>query len=96
MRQVLDLVMRHRVFGPHMDQWDLLLIALHCSKVLRRRQNVWIDSFKAVNMHPDHRLDVEGWLKKISDFLARGSAYADEGKILPADVLPEWYVPVDV
>ena len=90
MREVLDLVMRHRVFGTHMDQWDLLLVALHCSKVLAKRKDVWRDSFKAVNMHPDHRVGVEEWLIKIADFIAAGSAFVDEGKITVMDVLPKW------
>ena len=88
----LQRVLRHRTFnGKNMSQWDLLSIATHCVREVQKKGNVWCDSFKAVNMHPHHTLQLKGWLQKIEKVLIKGEQYSDEGHITPISLLPVWY-----
>ena len=50
-RQLLDLV-RARVTS-HIDQWQLC--AILCIALKNLPQKIWVNSFKKVNLHPDHR-----------------------------------------
>ncbi len=74
-----------------MSQWDLLSIAMHCVREVQKKENVWCDSFKAVNMHPHHTLQLKGWLQKIEKVLIKGEQYSVEGHITPISLLPVWY-----
>ena len=59
-RSLLDLV-RHRV-KRMLTQWDLIVICCHALKNVKAQS--WIDSFKKVNLHPDHRLSFTDWKKR--------------------------------
>ena len=63
----LDQIRRSRI-NPVIDQWMLVLVVL---AMLRdcRDSNVWENSFVAVNMHPDHRVSFDDWVKKIAPFV---------------------------
>jgi hypothetical protein len=61
MRMNLDLI-RPQI-GVRLDQWHLIIIAIEASKNIK--PTAWIDSFKKVNLHPQHRVPFEVWLRKI-------------------------------
>ena len=91
-REILPLVVRHKVFGPteHLDQWQLLVIAAHCVRELMADPDIWTRSFIATNLHPLHRVSFDDWIVKIKDFITRGGSYEDEGEITHESLLPEW------
>jgi len=74
-----------------MTQWDLLLLSVHCVREVMKTGNVWKDSFKAVNMHPNHTLPLKAWLKKLEPVLRKGKQCGDEGDTSPESVLPDWH-----
>ena len=47
--------------GRSMNQWILIAIAIDSQN--RIKKEVWIDSFKKVNMHPHTRVSFDKWLK---------------------------------
>jgi len=59
MRHNLSLV--KRTIGMNMDQWYLIVVAIQAQ--LKVTKECWISSFKRVNMHPDHRVPFDEWLR---------------------------------
>ena len=47
--------------GRSMNQWILIAIAIDAQNVIKKE--VWIDSFKKVNMHPHTRVSFDKWLE---------------------------------
>ena len=91
LRDTLATVTRHRIFSSQMTQWELLVIAAHCVRKVMEDPNVWVASFRKVNMHPHYRKDLRGWFSMIESHIRKGEAYQDEGEIDPRDLLPKWY-----
>jgi len=83
--RVLSLMTRSHI-TPIIDQWYLVLVVL---AMLRdcAQSNVWQNSFIAVNMHPDYRLDFQEWIQKISPAVAAADKFEKETIDL-AELLP--------
>lgn len=70
------------------DGWQLIHVGLACCRELL--PEVWVYSFKKVNLHPHHRVNFDEWCKRISHFLQGGEgsfkpeAARDEYALLPA------------
>jgi len=64
------------VVHGHVDQWALLAIGLQA--VRSGDANMWIESAKKVNLHPDHRRSFPIWLKDIEHFLEGGQSFKME------------------
>ena len=58
------------------DQWALLAIGLQA--VRAGDANMWIESAKKVNLHPDYRRPFSMWLKDIEHFLEGGQSFKME------------------
>ena len=56
--------MRGSHITPIIDQYFLVLVGLSMLRDCSSRP-LWESSFIAVNMHPEHRMDIEDWLDKI-------------------------------
>ena len=54
----------------HIDQWQLIRILTVGIKSLPA--SVWINSFKTVNLHPQHRVSFDQWLTKIAGHIKTG------------------------
>ena len=69
--ELLDVVrsMRKKV----VNQWDLILICIHAFRKVG--PEAWITSFKRVNLHPDHRLPFDEWIKKIESQIKTGEQF---------------------
>ena len=59
--------------GRSMNQWILIAIAIDAQN--RIKKEVWIDSFKKVNMHPHTRVSFDKWLEVLDK---RGFLSADQ------------------
>ena len=70
------------------DGWQLIHVGLACCRELL--PEVWVYSFKKVNLHPHHRVNFDEWCKRISHFLQGGEGSfkpevaRDEYALLPA------------
>ena len=62
---------------PIVDQWDLVLVGLAMVRD-SAESRVWESSFIAVNMHPENRLGIEDWLKKIHADVTVASKFETE------------------
>ena len=97
MRDVLGTVLRTNVFGPCIDQYALVLVALAGLRAMRGLKESepcqeWVSSFKATNLNPDCRLGFVDWLKKIKPFLAAGSRFQDDMQQQDKrKLLPDWW-----
>ena len=60
-RQLLGLA-RGRV-SNHIDQWQLCGILCICLKILP--EQIWVNSFKQVNLHPNFRVPFDKWIERI-------------------------------
>ena len=83
---VISMMTRSHVV-PIIDQWYLVLVVL---AMLRdcAASNVWQNSFIAVNMHPNYRLDLQSWLKKIHPAVLSADKFEQEHIDL-AEMLPK-------
>ena len=57
-RRGLDTLRAHGPLGPVIDQYSLVVILCHC--VRETPDDAWEASFKACNLHPDHRVPFHG------------------------------------
>ena len=81
MRANLDLIRPH--IGVRLDQWYLITIAIEALKKIK--PNAWIESFKKVNLHPQHdRVSFDDWLKKIDSKLSSGEFFASRTSLFDA------------
>ena len=69
-RQLLEMA-RTKVNG-NIDQWKLIGILIVAIKSLK--DDVWIKSFKKVNLHPKFRVPFEKWLERINGHIVTGEA----------------------
>ena len=85
--RVISLMQRSHVV-PIIDQWYLVLVGL---AMLRdcAASDAWQNSFIAVNMHPDYRVDIEEWLQKIAPAVTSADKFEEEGDIDIAKLLPK-------
>ena len=86
---VISMMQRSHVV-PVIDQWYLVLVTL---AMLRdcAASDVWQNSFIAVNMHPDYRLSIEDWLKKITPAVLGADKFEKENIDL-AEMLPKAWI----
>ena len=94
MREALDLVMTHRVFGCQMDQWGLIPIGLAGLREINNRPDIITNSFRACNLMFSCRVGVDQWLVRIKRHLQSSAKFVDEGVITPSMLLPVWYTNV--
>jgi hypothetical protein len=57
-------------------QWQLIAICLEGLKKVPKEK--WIESHIKVNMHPDHRVGLEEWLKRIDNAIETGERFFKE------------------
>lgn len=95
MRDAVDITTSHRVWGTHMDQWDLVHVAIYGYLYLMRRPKIIRSPFKSTNMLMSERVDFTLWLEKIKDFIVSGAKYIGEGEVTPRSLLPGWYANID-
>ena len=69
-RQLLEMA-RRKVNG-NIDHWKLIGILIVAINNLK--SDVWIKSFKKVNLHPKFRVDYYEWLHRISSHITTGEA----------------------
>ena len=84
--RVIAMMVRSHIV-PIIDQWYLILVGL---AMLRdcASSNVWQNSFIAVNMHPDYRLDLDDWLHKIAPAVNAADKFEKE-EINLSELLPK-------
>ena len=51
----------HRIVGRYFDQWYLIAVAIEAQKLVNKE--VWVSSFRKVNLHPKHRVNADEWIK---------------------------------
>jgi hypothetical protein len=56
-----------------LNQSTIISACIHAIRKVKRES--WIASFKKVNLHPHHRLDFNGWCKKIDSKLKTGERF---------------------
>ena len=87
-RQLLDLV-RARVTS-NIDQWQLC--AILCIALKNLPQKIWVNSFKKVNLHPDHRVPFKEWIQRIDSHIATGNkVYTRTNKDCIYDTMPGFW-----
>ena len=87
-RQLLELV-RARVTS-HIDQWQLC--AILCVALKNLPEQIWVNSFKKVNLHPDYRVSFKEWLNRIDSHIATGdSAYTRSNEDSIYDAMPGFW-----
>ena len=57
--------------------------------------DVWQNSFIAVNMHPDYRIGFDEWIKKISPAVTSADKFEEEGDVDLASLLPRAWIETD-
>jgi hypothetical protein len=80
MRANLDSIRPH--IGVRLDQWYLITIAIEALKKIKPA--VWVESFKKDNLHPQHRVTFDVWLKKIDSKLFSGEFFASRNSLFDA------------
>ena len=70
------------------SQWDLLHVGL---ALLRRGGSAWETSFKKTNLHPNHRLCFEDWIKKIAPKLQGSLEFKSEYVVDKFNLLPSFW-----
>ena len=87
-RQLLDLA-RARV-SSHIDQWQLC--AILCVALKHLPEQIWVKSFRKVNLHPDYRVSFKEWLKKIDSHVTTGdTAYTRSNEDSIYDAMPAFW-----
>ena len=71
------------------DGWQLVLVGLACVRDLK--SETWIESFKAVNLHPHHRVPFEDWCKRIAHHLQGGQSFKSEKVLDTYLMLPSFW-----
>ena len=69
-----------------LDQWQLVHVGL--AAVRSVAPEIWIESFKAVNLNPRYRLEFPDWCKKISTDLEAGQQFKLETSVDIYSILP--------
>ena len=84
-RQLLEIA-RRKVKG-NIDQWKLIGILIVAMNNLK--EDVWIKSFKKVNLHPKYRVGYNEWLNKIKSHIVTGeTAYTRANTTSMYDAMP--------
>ena len=73
------------------DQWDLVLCGTQAVRYSHRHPEVWIESFKSVNLHPRFQIPFSEWCKKLEPFMMAADSFdlftqskdVDEYTLLP-------------
>jgi hypothetical protein len=73
------------------DQWDLVLCGTQAVRYSHRHPEVWIESFKSVNLHPRFQIPFSEWCKKLEPFMMAANSFdlftqskdVDEYTLLP-------------
>jgi len=77
---------RSKVQG-NIDQWKLIGILIIAIKNLK--EDVWVKSFKKVNLHPKFRVDYENWMQRIHPHIVTGeAAYTRKNTTSLYDAMP--------
>ena len=73
------------------DQWSLILVECVAVRYTRDNPHIWINYFKAVNLHPCHMLPFKDWSKKIEHHMQASDSFdlvtqsnVDDYRLLPA------------
>ena len=53
---------------------QMMLVAVICKSINRVPSSKWEESFMKVNLHPDHHMPFDEWLKKIDSQLEGGGS----------------------
>ena len=84
-RQLLE--MSRRKVNGNIDQWKLIGILIVAINNLKN--DVWVKSFKKVNLHPKYRVDYNAWLQRISSHIIAGeAAYTRTDTVSMYDAMP--------
>jgi len=75
------------------DQYGVLVCAVAAVREMAKEPDIWINSFKMVNMHPSHRLPFLEWIQKIDGALQGGIGYVAEETTAKTrfDLLPTFW-----
>jgi hypothetical protein len=73
------------------DQWDLVLCGTQAVRYSDHHPEVWIESFKSVNLHPKFQIPFPEWCKKLEQFMMAADSFdlftqsedVDEYTLLP-------------
>ena len=57
------------------DQWSLILVECVAVRYTRDNPHIWINYFKAVNLHPRHMLLFKDWCKKIEHHMHASDSF---------------------
>ena len=71
------------------DGWQLVHVALAAVRELDAQ--LWIDSFRKVNLHPHHRVDFAEWCKTIDHYLQGGQSFKVEAQLDEYALLPSFW-----
>ena len=64
------------------------LIAAMAAAIKNQDGGVWNTSFKAVNLHPHHRVPLDSWLEKIQNHITTGNEAFCPDMFTPYDAMP--------
>jgi len=71
--QRINLALLRKIFNEGtidiIDQWKLLHCAIAAVQFTDKHPKIWINSFIAVNLHPEYRVSFEDWCKRIEPFM---------------------------
>jgi hypothetical protein len=74
MRSTLDLLRRTTAICKGVvDQWGLVHVGLAAVRAVK--PSVWIESFKACDLNPHHRVSFEAWCQRIASDLRAGQQF---------------------
>ena len=57
------------------DQWGLVHSGLAAVRNTKENPEIWINSFRAVNLDPTHQIPFLDWIKKIESFIQSGDSF---------------------
>ena len=72
--------------GSITDQWGLVHCGLAAIRHSKKNPNIWIDSFRAVNLDPTCQMPFLDWINQIEPFLHAGDLFKSDDP----DVIDEY------
>ena len=90
-RQTLDVLREMAGANGIFNQWQMVQCGLSAIRATADNPNIWINSFKAVNLHPKYQISFIDWCNKMSPFMQPADSFdlvvqdnVDKYKLLPA------------
>lgn len=90
-RHIRELLDQVRFSLGKISQWDLIALCVVALKNTTRDRDSWKKSFIRVNLHPQHRVSIMEWLKKIEQTVAVGDRFFTAHNSSLFDAMPAFW-----